>query len=331
MGYTYSRPSPSRLSLKRTRTGYLFMDTVKTPYTGKPTTPEEQIELLKATGIQIKDDEYCKSCLNYVGYYRLFAYVKPLISSTENKIIPFDHVWDLYIFDRKLRLLVIDAIERIEVAFRVSISEVMSGKHGAFWYTQRVHFKRPEWHGEFMAKVSELIRQFKHPLIKHFYRTYTNSKFPPSWLITECLTFGTWSKVFDNLKLRSDRIAIANRLDMKLMELLSWIKCLTELRNICAHHQRLWNHFFRHIPKNAPAQHCQQHHFYQQLYIVVVMLEKIAPKSDWKKRMYFLLEEYKHLPIHGKMGFSANWSSDPIWGTSSFKQTIINERGVEYV
>ncbi len=163
-----------------------------------------------------------------------------------------------------------------------------------------------------MDKVLTLTNRQEHTLIRHFYNTYSSPDFPPSWIITECLTFGAWSKVFDNLKQRSDKIAISNKLNMRLMRLLSWIKCLTELRNLCAHHERIWNHFFRHTPKDAPKQSHQDHTFYQQAYIIIEMLKVISPTSEWKIKLHSLMEEYSYLPLE-KMGFPTDWNTDPIW------------------
>lgn len=303
--HAYQRCAPGRV--------ICFMTHTKIPYNGKAASLEDQILLLKQAGVLIKDEELAKNCLSFIGYYRLFAYVKPFLNRSSIKPhIDFDQIWNLYIFDRKLRLLVIDAIERIEVAFRVSISEIMSTQYDPFWYTNNGHFKHIKWHIEFMDKVLNLINRQEHTLIKHFYNTYSSPDFPPSWIITECLTFGVWSKVFDNLKKRGDKIAIANKLNMRLMRLLSWIRCLTELRNLCAHHERIWNHFFRHTPKDVPSQPHQDHTFYQQAYIIGELLKVISPTSGWKNKLRDLMEEYSDLPLE-KTGFSSRLDTDPFW------------------
>lgn len=287
------------------------MTVIKIPYDGKAASLDEQIALLKQSGVYILDEKTARNHLSFVGYYRLFAYVKPFLPNLASPIT-FEQVWSLYNFDRKLRILIIDAIERIEVAFRVSISEVMSLQYHPFWYTSEEHFNYLRWHAEFMGKVLQLTHRQEHALIKHFYKNYLTPNFPPSWMMTECLTFGTWSKVFHNIKKRSDKIAVANRLHMRLMPLLSWIKCLTELRNLCAHHDRIWNHFFRHTPKDVPCAKHQEHRFYQQAYVLKEMLQVISPYSGWVERLKSLMEEHQHLPLE-KMGFSKDWLRDPLW------------------
>jgi abortive infection bacteriophage resistance protein len=304
------------------------MSIIKIPHSGKAASLNEQVSQLKQLGIFIADDKTAKSHLLFVGYYRLLAYVKPFLP-VSNANITFEQVWNLYTFDRKLRLLVIDAIERIEVAFRVSIAEIMSTQYDPFWYTHAEHFKHQKWHLEFMEKVLTLTRRKEHTLIRHFYNTYSHPKFPPSWIIAECLTFGTWSKVFDNLKRRSDKITIADRLNIRMMRLLSWIKSLTELRNLCAHHERIWNHFFRHTPKDVPNDPHQNHRFYQQAFVLDEMLRTISPQSAWKDRLKILMQEHNDIPIE-KMGFSHDWKSDIFWEIEkkhiikkSIKETIL--------
>lgn len=252
-----------------------------------------------------------KQCLLFTGFYRLFSYAKPLLNvSSQN--IHFEQAWDLYIFDRKLRLLVNDAIERIEVAFRVSISEEMSIQYNPFWYLKLDIFTDRKRHLDFLEQIVKLQKARKNPLIKHYYETYSDPEFPPSWIIIECLTFGTWSKVFYNLKNRNDKKIIASRLGQSFKTLESWIVSLIEIRNICAQHERLWNRIFHYPPRNAPNESHQKEKFYQQAFIINNLLKIISPESDWKKHLFNLFQEYNHLPIH-QMGFTQNWKNDPFW------------------
>ena len=98
-------------------------------YTKPALTYDKQIELLESRGLQITDKARAKRHLSNVSYYRLSAYMLPFKEMDENgvvkdKFLPnttWDNVYDLYKFDRKLRLLVFDAIERIEIALRTQI------------------------------------------------------------------------------------------------------------------------------------------------------------------------------------------------------------------
>jgi abortive infection bacteriophage resistance protein len=279
-------------------------------YEGKALTLDEQIKLLENRGVLVKNAKAAAQHLSCVGFYRLFSYIKPLLTISSR--LDFEQAWDLYVFDRKLRLLLIDAIERIEVAFRVSISERMSIQYNSLWYCDPNHFVNIKRHSDFINEVVRFIEKRKHPLIKHYYETYSFPDLPPSWILIECLTFGNWSKVFYNLRNRQDKKVIAQSLGQPFKTVESWIVSLTEVRNICAHHERLWNHIFHYPPKGSPNARHQREKFYQQGYIVIKLLQKISPDSDWKFRLKALFKEHQSIPF-SQMGFLQNWQSDPFW------------------
>lgn len=116
-------------------------------------------------------------------------------------------------------------------------------------------------------------------------------------ILTECLTFGTWSKVFHNLKNRKDKVEIARRLGQPFKIIESWIVSLTEIRNICAHHERLWNHIFHYPPKQSPNTPHQNEKFYQLCYIIDKLLKQISVGSDWKSHLKELFKNYHDIPF----------------------------------
>ena len=116
----------------RTKTGYLFMDTLKKKFTKRALSTDEQIEMLSARGLIIPDRAIALQCLSTVSYYRLSAYLKPFQIHSENDHyfkpnITFDRIWKIYVFDRELRLHISDALERIEIALRTALSDVLMG------------------------------------------------------------------------------------------------------------------------------------------------------------------------------------------------------------
>ncbi len=115
-------------------------------YNKPPLTIEEQIELLIERGLSVPDKERAVHYLRYISYYRLSIYARffQYSGSTEHQFrsgTSFDDILTLYTFDRELRLLVIDAIERIEVALRGTISYEFSIVAGANWYANSDLFK----------------------------------------------------------------------------------------------------------------------------------------------------------------------------------------------
>lgn len=283
---------------------------MKQHYNSHALTPNEQLALLNQRGVLSQDTTMTQQRLSSVGFYRLFSYAKPLL--TEAKVITFESVWDLYLFDRKLRLLMLQAIEIIEVAFRVAISERMSRQYDPFWYRDASHFNHPQRHADFMTHVMAVVHRRQHPLIKQYYDTYASPTIPPSWMLIECLTFGNWSKVFHNLKTRHDKKAIAQTFGQSFKTIESWMVSLLEVRNICAHHERLWNHIFHYPPKDAPHDVRQHERFYQQGYIIDQLLRYLSPDSDWRLALNKLFKEHPKTPFH-QMGFIPHWEADSFW------------------
>jgi len=81
----------------------------------------DQLAQLQQRGLHVTDPDRALHWLRRVSYYRLSAYFLPFKNGESFRPgTEFNDVAGLYIFDRKLRLLVLDAIERIEVALRTS-------------------------------------------------------------------------------------------------------------------------------------------------------------------------------------------------------------------
>ena len=150
----------------RTTAGYFFMQ----KKFDKPAFSSLQfINLLKQRGLKITDVNSAIQCLNSVGYYRLSGYFKPYqISDREDfqQNVNFNNIWSLYIFDSKLRSLVTDAIEIIEVAFRVAISNYMSITYGSHWYRDKELFKKNNFHAFFMEQVNEIYEEKRRIIFK---------------------------------------------------------------------------------------------------------------------------------------------------------------------
>lgn len=158
-------------------------------------------------------------------------------------------------FDRKLRLLVLDALERVEVAVRSALTDHMSLRYGdPHWYVTEVHVQDSERHAALLALVKGLcdaqLRLAAEPAsgglvhrsaLEHYLTEYRHPELPPSWLMVEMLSIGQLRGLFSNLRERSDRSAIASALGINDPLLRSWLRSYVRVRNICAHHGRLWN------------------------------------------------------------------------------------------
>ena len=229
----------------------------------------------------------------------------------------------LYVFDRKLRLLVMDAVERIEVAIRSIISNSMCKKYGAHWYLKRQLFKTGFKHEVLIGKI-EYETGYRNTkkrdrYCQRYFETYGEPYLPPTWVIAESLSIGTWSHIFSNLRSRKDRKTVSDQLGFHFRVLTSWLHSLTYLRNLCAHHSRLWNRTFTVKPMVAMKFKDQLRNnasFCAQAFVLNLFLSVIADGTRWQNRLFDLLKDNQGLPIQ-KMGFPEKWHTDPFWRIAS--------------
>jgi abortive infection bacteriophage resistance protein len=107
--------------------------------------------------------------------------------------------------------------------------------------------------------------------------------------------------------LGEDRKAIAHNFSIDESVLKSWLHCLTYVRNICAHHSRLWNRrFVIKVARKHPKDANTDIYFYTAFLIIRDLIEKIAPNTAWALRFATLIKQHPKIPI-GKMGFPEDW------------------------
>lgn len=286
-----------------------------------------QIALLRSRGLIVSDEARAKHYLKFIGYYRLAGYALPFqinhnqdgshqfVANTN-----FEDVLDLYIFDRKLRLLVTDELERIEVAFRSELSQSMSEAFGPHWYTQEDLFLIKYNHGSFIEHLKKDIgfdsskSAVRQRFIDHYFTKYCEPKLPPSWMIFEILSFGTVSQVFKNL-LREHQKRVSSSFGLDGSVLASWMHSITYLRNLTAHHQRLWNRSYT-IKPIAAKQYLSEMEdtgrFYAQAIIIQIILKIVSPNNSWGSNLSKLFSEHPKINI-SQLGFPADWKDKRIW------------------
>lgn len=292
----------------------------------------------RGRGLEILDPVEAEHYLRFIGYYRLSAYALPLQDKSspppcksDKPFKPgttFENILNLYRFDRELRLLFMDAIERIEVAVRACIVHAMSLRHGPHWFMDPAHFNP----SAFRFKHHQLLDRIDHELkigsmaktpakphhevfINHYYTKYTDPYLPPAWMIAETLTLGTWSLMFENLRVTSERKAIAAALRTDEQVLRNWLHALTYVRNLCAHHSRLWNRQFVIKPivaKRHAGFLCANDRCYAMAVITEDLLRTVAPGTSWGQRLATLLQSHPFVDP-AAMGFPRGWEKEPFW------------------
>lgn len=276
-----------------------------------PTTYSRQIEILKARGCCIEDDSKCEDILRNVNYYRLTAYFLPFKRPNNTYLdnTSIDRVFSIYEFDRKMRRLLFSAIEEIEIKLRTSLAYYHSHKYGALGYLDCNNFNGLHIQYKFNEKLEKEIKQNEKLLfVKHHIENYDRQF--PLWVAVELFSFGMLSFFYADLK-RNDQRSIANddfSLDADVLE--SWLRCCTDLRNICAHYGRLYYRNFTTTPKTPQG----ENRLTNSLFGMISMLKGLYPdKVRWNSEILTeieaLVEEYDGAIKLNHIGFEDGWLS----------------------
>src|ERR1700722_9774263 len=151
-------------------------------YSKPALTYEEQYDLIVSRGLVVEDRLRLIRWLKHISYYRLSAYFIPFKTGDKfNQGATFDQVAGVYIFDRKLRLILLDAVERIEVALRTDLTYEITHAHGPFGHTDPKNFDPAFDHEEIMNEVREAESDSRETFISHYRSKYTKEEHLPLW------------------------------------------------------------------------------------------------------------------------------------------------------
>lgn len=294
-------------------------------YKKPPLTFEQQADLLILRGLQA-DKALLIKRLQAVNYYRLSAYLYPFRQKTSDQFrdnATLDMVWRHYTFDRQLRIMVIDAIERIEVAVRTQLVYHFVHRHSAFGYLDRTFLPklRPDRYQKWIDDMKDEVNRGRETFIEHFQTKYGDCHdLPPLWMMCEVMSFGKMLTLFNGVD-DSIRRVIAREYGVEDKILQSWLGALNVIRNVCAHHGRLWNRelgFKPVIPRGRkyPKWHnpvtVPNDRIFAILTILKYLMVNVAPTSQWDCRFRDLLRRYPEIRLSA-MGFPEKWESYAIW------------------
>lgn len=289
-------------------------------------TIQDQIAKLKTRGLVIADDNKAASYLSNISFYRLRAYTFPFQNNKDPnhpfiQQITFEEIINLYVFDRQFRLFVLDAIEKIEISMRTQVIYHWALNHGSHWHLNGSLFRNSVQFAKDYTRLQQEVDRSVETFIDHYKTKYSNPPEPPAWMSLEVSSFGLLSLMFRNLKLGNEKKAVTKYYGLNDVGILeSWMHSFSNIRNICAHHSRLWNRrLTAHIklPSNPTNPFIQNNNIlpykmYASLCCIKYILDKISPGNTFKDR---LLELMKTCPLaqEKEMGFPVNWKNDPFW------------------
>ena len=292
-----------------------------------PLTISEQIKLLKSRNMVFRDEANAPHFLANISYYRFKGYWWEMQDDKVNHYFAdgsyFEDALDLYNFDRRFRLIVFNAIERIEIALRTKMIYYLSLSRGPEWYLDSTLFPNKKYFSKFQSKLhEELDRSSEEFIVKH-YEKHPNEN-PESWKALEVLTLGALSKLYHNINHQlPEKNAIAREFGLFNQKYLaSWLITITLIRNIVAHHGRLWNRVIinkydwpAHTPKPildyVPNNH-QRRKIFPILSAILYLNNYISPGHHIKTELLELFDEFKYVPLY-KMGFPEGWDNQSIW------------------
>lgn len=299
----------------------------------------DQAQLLLDRGMQCQDRQRLEHYLAYIGYYRLSAYWLPYeqpsaVQGERNHQFQantqFEEILRLYIFDRKLRLLVMEAIERIEVAVRSRWAGAMAVKYDSHAHMQSDLFKDPWNHAKHMAKLTRDLKESNETFVTHYKRKYCQPFLPPIWAVAETMSLGSLSLWVENSKDNKIKAEIAKAFGLPTVDILEKVlHALTPIRNICAHHSRLWNRNFvillPHIKRlrdqliteqrqtaSGEIQTALTRTLYNFLVVIQHMMLHINPNTSWSNRLSELVMPLSEAQRQD-MGFPADWQTRKPW------------------
>ena len=305
----------------------------------KPYLPiPDQLQLIKSRGMIVSDDALAQSYLNKIGYYRLSGYWYPYRQAphTDNfrPDTKFSEVIELYVFDKRLRLLMMDVIERIEIALRVQVTlqlgqyaanahRDVSILHPKFSKRQNSQGEIP--HRKWLRLHDEAFDRSKEEFAKHFKGKYPGED-PPIWIAAELWDFGAMSMLYSGMRV-PDQDIVAKYFSVPSFQIMSsWLHAINIARNVCAHHSRFWNKPSVVQPKWPRPADCPdlghiatdthaQTRIYGMACICAFLLRSINPNSKWKDRFKSLIADFPSSKIVSlkSAGFPDDWDKANLW------------------
>jgi len=307
---------------------------IKKEYNKIPKSFEEQVELLIARGMHIPNKEKAVKVLENISYNRLSSYWYPLLKEPKYDEIfkegsSFETAFHFYQFDSELRMLAFHAIEQIEIALRTQVIYHQSHKYmTGFWYQNPDAFNSFPLYVTFLNKICGGIANTKQAFIKKYSETYSQF-LPPAWKSFEIISFRALYSIFKNLKTNKDKAQISRHFGLHHTVFISWMDTLVYIRNICAHHSRLWNiklTFSPTWPKSPRGDWVsrweneesnvntkdKQLKAYAAFCILAFLLDRVNPYNKFKPMLKNLISRFPEVDI-AHMGFPSNWKSEPLW------------------
>lgn len=293
-------------------------------FTKRYSSPEELVRRLKSRGLVIDNEQRAEAYIINIGYYRLSAYMYPYLSIPKTNHIfksevSFDNILDLYRFDKKLRVLLFNEIEKIEIAFKEAVANITAQMTGdIFWMTNSKYFKNQVVYSKTYSLIEAEYNKSTEDFIKHFRCKYMDP-FAPAWMLSEIIPFGITIQLYRNLMDQRIRKQISKRFYLQPPALESWMTTIALTRNACCHHSRVWNKVNSIIPADAKkmirpwiTMPVAKNRIYFNICMIKYFMNIISPNNDLKAKLNNLFVRFPQIDLKA-MGFPLGWEREPLW------------------
>lgn len=273
----------------------------------KARTYDDQIGILKSRGLIIDNEEFAKSILKNIGYYKLSGFYKFFYKDIKDNAerefkdgIKFEDIYNLYLLDKELRNLLFSIITDVEISFKANIAYVTSHKYGVeVWKDGKV---LPDAVRLFIRK--ELDKSNKNPIIKHHIDNYEGKY--PIWVVMEILSFGTVSKMYQSLPVDDKKEIAKVYYNHKHQYIEQWMESITNLRNKCAHHERVIGESI-----NIKTDKSMKGYKVGSLFIVILAFKQLVTDNiQWSlfmDKLLVIVDKYEFNKLD-LIGFPENWN-----------------------
>lgn len=295
-----------------------------TSFTAPYNNVHDLVQLLILRGLEVSNSNKAERYLSTIGYYRLSAYMVPLMKMPKSlkqfkSGASFKQAMMLYRFDKKLRMLIFNEIEKVEVAIRSTIVNTICELTGdKFWMTNPIHFADANKFSNTLSLINKEVRRSHEEFIVKF-RTNFTDPFPPAWMLAEILPFGYITNIFCNLKDKRLKKKVAQQFYLQVPPFESWMTKLYLTRNDCAHHARIWNKRNSMNPTipnritrpwiTLPTDPLKVYH---DICIIKYLLDVVNPNNDLLAKLRWLFVDFPEIDLKA-MGFPDGWELEPLW------------------
>jgi abortive infection bacteriophage resistance protein len=288
-----------------------------------------QISKLESRGLKVSDKADAESFLRHINYYRFTGYCLAF-EDTRHSFkagVSFDHIKHAYQFDASLRDLFTEGLELIEIDLRTSIAHYLGSQYGAFGHIDpttfhhRFDFKVD--HSSWLNKLHDETTRSREIFVNHFRKRYSEYPNLPIWAATEVMSFGGLSRMVRAMH-KKDRNIIAAEYDVPQKILSSVTHHFAYVRNLCAHHCRLWDRVWS-VKSDLPHTKNWKTPYpvsNRRLFSTLLLMRKLMQRSsgiksqgdDWRDRVTDLLRSPPNVETASSLlGLINKWQEHPVW------------------